>query len=154
MQMEDERESMDQQVCVQECASGIKVHSGFQNIGQAKIGEYAIVKRDLHLTEASMAILLSILKFHEQLADFLLAEHASLAMLDREYPLPRGATLEISEFARVDGSLNVNASLARCRLEQVRTLSTRIQIQLRLVSVSSHMGLAKGALMLYRLRVG
>jgi hypothetical protein len=154
MQLEDERESMDQRVCVQECRSGIKVHSSFQNIGQAKIGEYAIVKRELHLTEASMAILLSVLGFQVQLADFLQAEHARLAKLDREYPLPRGATLEISEFARVDGSLSINANLARCRLEQVRVLSTRIQIQLRLVSVSSHMDLAKGALMLYRPRVG
>ena len=154
MQLEDERESMDQRVCVQECRSGIKVHSSFQNIGQAKIGEYAIVKRELHLTEASMAILLSVLEFQVQLADFLQAEHARLAKLDKEYPLPRGATLEISEFARVDGSLSINANLARCRLEQVRVLSTRIQIQLRLVSVSSHMGLAKGALMLYRPRVG
>src|SRR6202034_3514017 len=70
MQLEDERESMDQRVCVQECRSGIKVHSSFQNIGEAKIGEYAIVKRELHLTEASMAILLSVLGFQVQLADF------------------------------------------------------------------------------------
>jgi hypothetical protein len=77
-QMEEQRESMDRRVCVQESRSGVKVHAGFQNIGQAKIGEYTIVKRDLHLTEASMAILLSILEFQEQLAGFLLAEHAKL----------------------------------------------------------------------------
>lgn len=154
IQMEDERESMDQRVCVQESRSGVKVHAGFQNIGQAKIGEYAIVKRDLHLTEASMAILLSILEFQVQLADFLLAEHAKLAKLDKAYPLPRGATLEISEFARVDGSLNINASLARCRLEQVRVLSTRVQIQLRLVSGSRAHRPNDDALILYRPRVG
>jgi hypothetical protein len=154
MQMEDERESMDQQVCVQESRSGVKVHTHFQNIGQAKIGEYAIVKRNLHLTEASMAILLSTLEFQVQLADFLLAEHARLAKLDKEYPLPGGATLEISEFARVDSSLSINANLARCRLEQVRVLSTRVQIQLRLVSGSRAHGPKEDALMLYRPRVG
>jgi hypothetical protein len=154
MQMENERESMDRRVCVQESRSGVKVHAGFQNIGQAKIGEYAIVKRDLHLTEASMAILLSILEFQEQLADFLLAEHAKLAKLDKEYPLPRGATLEISEFARVDASLSLTASMARCRLEQVRVLSKRVQIQLRLVRGSRAHGPNENALMLYRPRVG
>jgi hypothetical protein len=152
--MEDERESMDQRVCVQESRSGVKVHSRFQNIGRTKIGEYAIVKRDLHLTEASMAILLSILEFQEQLADFLLAEHAKLAKLDKEYPLPRGQQLEISEFARVDASLSINANMARCRLEQVRVLSKRVQIQLRLVSGSGPHGPNENALMLYRPRVG
>lgn len=78
------------------------MHAGFQNIGQAKVGEYAIVKRDLHLTEASMAILLSILEFQEQLADFLLAGARQVSQARQGVPSP----------PRVDASLSINVNMA------------------------------------------
>jgi hypothetical protein len=60
----------------------------------SQIGEYAIVQRDLNLTDASMIILLSTVEFQVQLANFLLTEHARLARFDKEYSLPGGQYLK------------------------------------------------------------
>lgn len=137
MQMEAEREFMDRRVCIQESRSGVKVHAGFKSVGQAKIGEYVFVKRDLHLIEASIAILQRALEFHVELAQFLSAEHGNFVKLNGECQFPSGATYDMSELARVNASLSINASLARCRLDQVGVLSKRVQIQLRLVRDSN-----------------
>jgi hypothetical protein len=136
-QMEDDRIAVDRRVCRQESKSGVALHN-FNAGGRAKITEYAIVKRDLHMLEGLLSMFEHMLSFHAELSTFLVQEHLKFCELRREEAIRRGYGLEdASQQDCIQASMCINASMAKWRLEQVRVLSRRIQIQLRVVSPSS-----------------
>lgn len=136
MQMEGQRGVMDNHICKQEARFKHEVYGSFQKIGLAKAEEYAQAKGLLHKTEQSMVIMERCLEFQVELANFLLAQHAQLAGLERQHSsVGSGIGTDISQFSRVDTSLSLSTSLSHSRLEQVRVMSKRIQIQLKVVSL-------------------
>jgi hypothetical protein len=133
-QMEDNRHDVDRQVCMLESKSGVALHN-FNARGRAKITEYAIVKRDLHMLEGLLSMFEHMLSFQAELSAFLVQEHSRFSELRKEDAARRGHRLDnTSQHECIQASLRINASMAKWRLEQVQVLGRRIQIQLRVVS--------------------
>jgi hypothetical protein len=132
--MEDNRHDVDRQVCMLESKSGVALHN-FNARGRAKITEYAIVKRDLHMLEGLLSMFEHMLSFQAELSAFLVQEHSRFSELRKEDAARRGHRLDnTSQQECIQASLRINASMAKWRLEQVQVLGRRIQIQLRVVS--------------------
>lgn len=136
-QMEDNRHDVDRQVCMLESKSGVALHN-FNARGRAKITEYAIVKRDLHMLEGLLSMFEHMLSFQAELSAFLVQEHSIFSELRQEGAAQQGRPYDHSSQREcVRASLRINASMAKWRLEQVQVLGRRIQIQLRVVSPKS-----------------
>ena len=136
-QMEDSRHDVDRQVCMLESKSGVALHN-FNARGRAKITEYAILKRDLHMLEGLLSMFEHMLSFQAELSAFLVQEHSKFSELRKEDAARRGHRLDnASQQECIQASLRINASMAKWRLEQVQVLGRRIQIQLRVVSPQS-----------------
>jgi hypothetical protein len=134
VQMEDERGRMDNRVCAQESKTGVALHN-FEARRRAKISEYAIVKRDLHMLEGLLAMFEHMLAFQAELSAFLVEEHLRLSRLRQQGPNRwKNSPEDAPQTDYIQASLRINASMAKWRLEQVKVLSKRIQIQLKVVS--------------------
>ena len=136
--MEDERADIDRRVCLQEGKSGITLHN-FSFRGQADVREYAVVLRDLHMLESLISMFEHMLLFQVELSAFLTQEYRRLCQLRQQDAERRGVTLgsdpeNTAQRDHMQASLDSQVSKARWRLEQVKVLSKRVQIQIKVVS--------------------
>ena len=134
MGMEEERAHMDRRVCARESKTGVAVHN-INAQQRAKITEYVVMKKDLHMLEGLLAIFEHMLAFQAELAAFLSDEHIKFCQLRRQSASQaKNPPEDASQIGCIQASLRINASMAKWRLEQVRVLSKRVQIQLKVVS--------------------
>jgi hypothetical protein len=136
--MEVERANIDRRVCLQEGKSGVALHS-FNVRGRANVTEYAAVMRDLHMLESLLSMFEHMLLFQVQLSTFLILEYQKLYQLRRQDAERRGIDLgpdseEVVQRDHIKASLDGQASKVRWRSEQVKVLSKRVQIQIKVVS--------------------
>jgi hypothetical protein len=136
--MEDERAEVDRRVCLQEGKSGVALHN-FNSRGRAKVTEYSVVMKDLHIIESLLNVFEHMLLFQVELSTFLIHEHRKLCQLRRQDAERRGTSLgsdpeDTAQRDHIQASLDGQASKARWRSEQVKVLSKRIQTQIKVVS--------------------
>lgn len=136
--VEDERADIDRRVCLQEGKSGIALHT-LNARGRAKVTEYAVVMRDLHMLESLLNVFELVLSFQVELSKFLIQEYRKFCQLRRQDAEGRGINLgsdpeDTAQKDHIQASLDGQASKAGWRSEQVKVLSKRVQTQIKVVS--------------------
>ncbi|KAL9594747.1 MAG: hypothetical protein Q9219_006859 [cf. Caloplaca sp. 3 TL-2023] len=132
--MEPERQLLDVRVRELEAKTGMSAHI-FDESQKAAADEHNSLLKDLHVLEGLLAFFERTTQFQVDWIMWLQAQHASLNEL-------RLGTCDIlamtPEIRRVEenvaSSLSLCTSFSRERLEQVKTLRNRIQIQLSIVA--------------------
>ena len=130
--MEYERRHLDFLVRDQESKTGVAgLH--YDESLRAQAVEYGDLVRSLHTTEGFLMFFERVLDFQIGLLKFLEEQHRRF----QDLFLSCGENIERNPMTlRVGDSLRQSLSLTTHRLEQVKTLDRRIQIQLRVVSLS------------------
>jgi hypothetical protein len=123
---EDDRNDIDQSVCRIENRSGVSLHN-FGSRTRAKIGEYALLQRELHMQDALIVMADHCFSFHTRFAGFVVEEERKLT----------GVVGEREQADRVRALLKLNASMSTWTLEQLHALKKRLKVQLRVVSFRS-----------------
>lgn len=139
--VERERADIDRRVCLQEGKSGVALHN-FNARGRAKVTEYAVVLRDLHMLEGLLSMFEHILSFQVEFSSFLVQEFRTFCQFRLQDGERRGINLgsnpeDVAQRDHVQASLSNQASKARWRSELVKVLSKRIQIQIKVVESST-----------------
>lgn len=134
-QNESHRSDMDKQLCHLESRSGTALHN-FGSRARAKVSEYAFLKRDVHIQEATMAMARHCFTFQDQLSRWILAEMDKVATLITDKTKPDCLAIQ-SQSDHIRASLDLNASVALWTLEQLKALERRLTVQSRVVSSSS-----------------
>ncbi|EXJ54148.1 hypothetical protein A1O7_09485 [Cladophialophora yegresii CBS 114405] len=130
---DNDRNDIDQCVCRIENRSGVSLHN-FGSRTRAKIGEYALLQRELHMQDALIVMAEHCFSFHAKCAAFVVAEELSFADLlpARQVNNDRGPTGQ-QQADYVRASLALNASMSSWTLEQLRALEKRLKVQLRVI---------------------
>lgn len=133
--MEPERQFLDVRVRELEAKTGMSAHI-FDDSQRAIADEYSALQKDLHVCEGLLAFFERTTQFQVGLTEWLQAQHAALneirfgtCQIIKMTPAGRPIEEEV-----VASSLSLCTSFSRERLEQVRTLRNRIQIQLSVVA--------------------
>lgn len=134
---EDERRDIDKSICQLESRSGVALHT-FSARPRARISEYALLKKELHMKEALMAMAHHIFSFQAQMIEFAVQESRNFAPL-AAVPVA-GTDLTAAVFDNTDrqkdfvtASLALNGSMATWTLEQLKTLNERLRVQAQVV---------------------
>ena len=122
---EDDRHDIDQCVCRIENRSGVSLHN-FGSRARAKIGEYALLQRELHMQDALIVMADHCFSFHKRFAEFVVDEAGKFTKFEAE---GRG----FRQGVYVRALLKQNASMSTWTLEQLRALEKRLKVQLRVV---------------------
>jgi hypothetical protein len=134
---DDDRNDIDNTVCRIENRSGVSLHN-FGSRTRAKIGEYALLQRELHMQDALIVMADHCFSFCASFAEFVVIEEAKFArMLELRHARQSLKGLPIDGSGEADyvrASLTLNASMATWTLEQLRALEKRLKVQLRVVS--------------------
>jgi hypothetical protein len=126
---EDDRNDIDKSVCNIENRSGVSLHN-FGSRTRAKVGEYALLQRELHMQDALIIMADHCFAFHTAFGNFLVDEEQNFAQLLAQ----RGAVIEHYQGDHIRALLKLNASMSTWTLEQLRALEKRLKVQLRVVS--------------------
>ncbi|KAJ9605461.1 hypothetical protein H2200_010118 [Cladophialophora chaetospira] len=119
---DDDRNDIDKSVCRIENRSGVSLHN-FGSRTRAKIGEYALLQRDLHMQDALIVLADHCFSFHTRFAEFLIEEEQKFADILRNH--------EQADYVRA--SLNLSASMSTWTLKQLHALKKRLKVQLRVI---------------------
>jgi intracellular sulfur oxidation DsrE/DsrF family protein len=129
--MEYGRRKLDFSVRDQESKTGATAYFCDESL-RAQASEYGDLVRTLHVVEALVMFFQRTLEYQVGLLKFLEEQHRQFQMLSLSY----GENVERNPpTLRVGDSLRQSLSLTTHRLEQVKTLDRRIQIQIRVVDL-------------------
>ncbi|OCT54199.1 hypothetical protein CLCR_00257 [Cladophialophora carrionii] len=129
---EDDRGDIDQSVCRIENRSGVSLHN-FGSRTRAKIGEYALLQRELHMQDALIVMADHCFSFHAKCAAFIVTEEQAFAALLSARPENDRVPTPQEQADHVRASLTFNASMSTWTLEQLRGLEKRLKVQLRVI---------------------
>ncbi|KAK5043569.1 hypothetical protein LTR84_011429 [Exophiala bonariae] len=129
---EDERQDIDKAICHLESRSGVALHT-FGSRSRARISEFALLKKELHMKEALMAMANHVFSFQARMIDFAVKECEAFSAL-----VPRSSTRLSSHAVTrqmdfVTASLVQNGSMATWTLEQLQALGKRLRVQAKVV---------------------
>ncbi|KAI9773483.1 MAG: hypothetical protein M1835_006160 [Candelina submexicana] len=132
--MESERRSLDDSVLHFEAKTGMGALI-YDESERAAAAEHTALVKDLHLCEGLLIMFERIVEFQVRWIEFMQKQHDTL----NELRLGTSILRDMKQIDRpgnhkVTTSLELSASFSRERLEQVRTLKSRIQIQLSVVA--------------------
>lgn len=135
---DDDRNDIDNSVCRIENRSGVSLHN-FGSRTRAKIGEYALLQRELHMQDALIIMADHCFSFCARVFEFVITEEEKFAELlsRRRAKEARGTATSAAQGEQADfvrASLRLNASMSTWTLEQLRALEKRLKVQLRVVS--------------------
>lgn len=135
---DEDRNDIDNSVCRIENRSGVSLHN-FGSRTRAKIGEYALLQRELHMQDALIIMADHCFSFCAKFSEFMVAEEEKFAELlsRRRAKESRGMVTSAAQGEHADfvrASLRLNASMSTWTLEQLRALEKRLKVQLRVVS--------------------
>lgn len=132
--MEYERRVLDFNVRDQESKTGMAAHIHDESL-RAAAAEYFSLTKDLHVCEGLLLFFERTIEFQVRWIQFLRKQHDTFTLL--RFGISEATNLE-QQFKigsqKITASLDLSVSLSRERLEQVKTLSRRIQIQLSVVA--------------------
>jgi hypothetical protein len=130
---DDDRNDIDQSVCRIENRSGVSLHN-FGSRTRAKIGEYALLQRELHMQDGLIVMAEHCFSFHAKFAAFVVGEERTFADLSSTRPAEKGrGPIQREQADYVRASLTLNSSMSTWTLEQLRALEKRLKVQLRVV---------------------
>ena len=132
--METDRLNLDVKVRNLESKTGMSGHY-FPEQLRATNADLEVVRKEMHTCEGLLAFFAKICEFEMRWTEWLRKQHNEMSLI-------RFGTYDVREMepkyrptiSQVIASLDLGASLARERYEQVKTLCNRIQIQLDVVS--------------------
>lgn len=132
---EDERMDIDKSICHLESRSGVTLHT-FGSRSRARISEFALLKKELHMKEALMAMADHVFSFQTKMIAFAAQESHNFSQL---LPVDSSGLKTGSLHRRIDfvnASLDLNGSMATWTLEQLQALRKRLRVQAKVVSQS------------------
>lgn len=129
---DEDRDHIDQAVCRIENRSGVSLHT-FGSRMRAKIGEYALLQRELHMQDALIVMAEHCFSFHAQFAEFVIEEERKFS---ERWISGKGATAGAGQ-AYVPANLGLNASMSTWTLKQLHALEKRLKVQLRVVRTTT-----------------
>lgn len=127
---EDERIDIDKSICHLESRSGVALHN-FGSRTRARISEFALLKKDLHMKEALLAMADHAFSFQTKMVAFTIEESEKFQTILRLL-LQNTSTHRQVDF--VNASLNLNGSMATWTMEQLHALRKRLRVQAKVVS--------------------
>ncbi len=131
--MEEERGTLDDEVKHLEAKTGMCAHI-YDESQRAVATEHAALHKDLHVCEGLLTAFERTIEFQVRWIEYLQRQHDTLNELRLGTSNIRAMDpIDRTGIQKVVVSLELSASLSRERLEQVRTLKSRIQIQLSVV---------------------
>ncbi|KIV92162.1 hypothetical protein PV10_06623 [Exophiala mesophila] len=125
-QNESHRKDIDTQLCRLESLSGFALHN-FGSRTRAKVSQYALLKSDVHMQEAKMAMARHCFSFQDRLSSWIVSEMDKLTSFITTTP-----TIQ-SQSDHIRASLGLNASVALWTLEQLQSLERRLTVQSRVI---------------------
>lgn len=138
--LENERRRLDVIVREQEAKTGMGAHLHDTSL-RASAEQYSDLVKALHNCQGYLMFFYRTIEFQASCAAFLSAQHAVLkelrsevSWLEREKK--KAPPSIVVEYQKIHDSLNLSASFQRNRLIQVKSLSSRVQIQLSVVRSS------------------
>ncbi|KIW63289.1 hypothetical protein, variant [Phialophora macrospora] len=129
---EDDRHDIDQSVCRIENRSGVSLHN-FGSRTRAKIGEYALLQRELHMQDALIIMAEHCFSFHAKFATFAIGEERAFSDLLSTRPEKDRGPFQREQADYVRASLTLNASMSTWTLEQLHALEKRLKVQLQVI---------------------
>ncbi|RVX70367.1 hypothetical protein B0A52_05866 [Exophiala mesophila] len=129
-QNESHRNDIDTQLCRLESLSGIALHN-FGSRTRAKVSEYALLKSQVHMQEAKMAMARHCFTFQDRLSSWILSEMDKLTSFITTTTTITPTIQSQSDYIRA--SLALDASVASWTLEQLQSLETRLTVQSRVI---------------------
>lgn len=133
---EDERRDIDKAICHLESRSGVALHT-FGARPRARISEFALLKKELHMKEALMAMANHVFSFQARMIDFAVQECRNFSRVLHTNNMRLGTYATNSQIDFVNASLVQNGSMATWTLEQLQALRERLRVQAKVVSGST-----------------
>ncbi len=138
--LEHRRRELDVSVCVLESKTGMTAH-GYSERLRAKPTEFAQVTHNLHIVAGYTLFFEQTMQAHLGALEFLRRQHDILQNLRKATPRRQDHTQRESPSGPSESEvvycLDMSMSFSRYRLDQVRGLSRRLEIQLDVVRISS-----------------